>query len=60
MSKLHDLHKMGQSTWLNYMRRDYITAGALRQAIADGIQGVTANAAVFAQTTSISCWNQPG
>ena len=50
MSKLHDLHKMGQSTWLNYMRRDYITAGALRQAIADGIQGVTANAAVFAQT----------
>lgn len=52
MSKLHDLHKMGQSTWLNYMRRNYITSGELRQAIADGIQGVTANAAVFAQTIS--------
>ncbi|MCA9954559.1 MAG: hypothetical protein KC434_07560 [Anaerolineales bacterium] len=50
MSKLHDLHKLGQSTWLNYMRHNYITSGELRQAIANGIQGVTANAAVFAQT----------
>lgn len=50
MSKLHDLHKLGQSTWLNYMRHNYITSGEFRQAIANGIQGVTANAAVFAQT----------
>lgn len=50
MSKLHELHRMGQSTWLNYMRRDFIKSGGLRQAIADGIQGVTANAAVFAHT----------
>ncbi len=50
MSKLHDLHNLGQSTWLNYMRHHYITSGEFRQAIANGIQGVTANAAVFAQT----------
>lgn len=50
MSKLHDLHQLGQSTWLNYMRHNYITSGELRQAIADGVQGVTANAAVFSQT----------
>jgi transaldolase len=50
MSKLHDLHKLGQSTWLNYMRYSYINSGQLRQAIADGIQGVTVNAAVFTQT----------
>ncbi len=50
MSKFDDLHKLGQSTWLNYMRHHYITSGELRQAIANGIQGVTANAAVFAQT----------
>lgn len=50
MSKLHDLHKLGQSTWLNYMRHNYIMSGEFRQAIDNGIQGVTANAAVFAQT----------
>ncbi len=50
MSKLHDLHKLGQSTWLNYMRHNYFTSGEFRQAIDNGIQGVTANAAVFAQT----------
>lgn len=50
MSKLHDLHRLGQSTWLNYMRHNFITSGELRQAIANGIQGITANAAVFAQT----------
>lgn len=50
MSKLHKLHKLGQSTWLNYMRYNYITSGEFRQAMANGIQGVTANAAVFAQT----------
>ena len=50
MSKLHKLHNLGQSTWLNYMRHQYITSGEFRQAIADGMQGVTANAAVFAQT----------
>jgi len=50
MSKLHDLHKLGQSTWLNYMRHNYIASGEFRQAIDNGIQGVTANSAVFAQT----------
>ncbi len=47
MTKLHELHKLGQSTWLNYMRRGFIESGELRQRIGDGIQGVTANAAIF-------------
>lgn len=47
MSKLHQLHELGQSTWLNYMRRAFICSGELRRSIEDGIQGVTANAAVF-------------
>ena len=52
MSKLHQLHELGQSTWLNYMRRAYIQSGGLREHLADGIQGVTANAAVFEETIS--------
>lgn len=52
MTKLHQLHEFGQSTWLNYMRRAFIQSGSLRGCIADGIQGVTANAAVFEETIS--------
>lgn len=50
MSNLHQIHALGQSTWLNYMRRAFIQSGELRQAISDGIQGVTANASAFAET----------
>ena len=52
MTKLHQLHELGQSTWLNYMRRNFIQSGGLRDCLADGIQGVTANAAVFEETIS--------
>jgi transaldolase/glucose-6-phosphate isomerase len=52
MTKLHQLHELGQSTWLNYMRRAFIQSGGLRERIADGIQGVTANAVVFEETIS--------
>lgn len=54
MTKLHQLHELGQSTWLNYMRRAYIQSGDFREHIGDGIQGVTANAAVFEKTVSHS------
>jgi transaldolase len=47
MGKLHDLHQLGQSTWLNYLHRRFIESGELRQCIEAGIEGVTANAAVF-------------
>ena len=50
MTKLHQLHEIGQSTWLNYMRRAFIRSGGLRQRMADGIQGITANAAAFEKT----------
>jgi len=41
---------MGQSTWLNYMRRAFIRSGELRRSLEEGIEGVTANAAVFQNT----------
>ena len=49
MNKLDQLHQLGQSTWLNYMRRNFIQSGELRHKIETGIQGVTANARVFEQ-----------
>lgn len=50
MNSLQQLHELGQSTWLNYMRRSFIQSGELRSRIADGIQGLTANAANFEAT----------
>jgi transaldolase len=50
MTKLHDLQGLGQVAWLNYMRRSFIQSGGLRQSLAQGIAGITANAAVFADT----------
>ncbi len=50
MTKLHELQKLGQSSWLNYMRRAFIVSGGLRHSLAQGIRGVTANAQVFEET----------
>lgn len=47
MSSLTDLHQLGQSTWLNYLRNSFIRSGELAEQVSDGIQGVTANALVY-------------
>lgn len=50
MSTLHQFHAMGQSTWLNRMRRAFMESGELRQEIERGIQGITANANLYEHT----------
>ena len=50
MNKLQQMHDLGQSTWLNYLHRPFIQSGELRQHVADGIQGFTANATSFDTT----------
>lgn len=54
MTNLNQLHRLGQSTWLNYMRRAFIQSGELRSHIADGIQGITANASILEKTLAAS------
>jgi len=42
------LHVLGQSIWLDYIRRDLISSGELRRLIAeDGLRGITSNPAIF-------------
>jgi transaldolase / glucose-6-phosphate isomerase len=42
------LHEYGQSVWLDYMRRSFITSGDLQRLIReDGLQGVTSNPTIF-------------
>ncbi|MGD0498397.1 MAG: transaldolase [Bryobacteraceae bacterium] len=45
---LRRLGMLGQSIWLDYIRRDLISSGALRRLIEeDGVRGMTSNPAIF-------------
>ena len=45
---LKDLLKFGQSVWLDYIRRDLLTGGELKNLITeDGLRGMTSNPTIF-------------
>lgn len=45
---LKKLESLGQSIWLDYIRRDLITSGELKKLIdEDGLRGMTSNPAIF-------------
>ncbi len=45
---LLELQKLGQSVWLDYIRRDLITSGELKRLIdEDGLRGITSNPSIF-------------
>lgn len=45
---VRELQAFGQSVWLDYIRRSFITSGALQRLILDeGVVGVTSNPAIF-------------
>jgi len=47
MTILHDLHALGQSVWLDFIRRSLITSGELDALVASGVRGVTSNPSIF-------------
>ncbi|HHO74905.1 MAG TPA: bifunctional transaldolase/phosoglucose isomerase [Deltaproteobacteria bacterium] len=47
MTKLHELAEIGQSIWLDYIRRSLITSGELQGLIDLGVRGVTSNPTIF-------------
>jgi transaldolase len=53
MDSLHELRQLGQSIWLDYIRRDLITSGGLKRLIQeDGLSGITSNPTIFAKALS--------
>ena len=47
---LHQLHALGQSVWLDYIRRGILDDGTLESMIRDhGLRGVTSNPSIFEQ-----------
>jgi transaldolase len=47
MDKLHELHRLGQSIWLDYIRRSYTRGGQLARLVQQGLRGVTSNPTIF-------------
>ena len=47
MSKLHELSKLGQSVWLDDIRRAYFSTGELTRLVDLGVRGLTSNPTIF-------------
>ena len=48
MNRFQQLHKLGQSIWLDYIRRDLLSSGELAGLIQGGeVRGVTSNPTIF-------------
>src|SRR5215475_8667123 len=53
MNPLRQLQELGQSVWLDYIRRDLLTGGKLQQLIEeDGLSGMTSNPTIFQKAIS--------
>ncbi len=47
MNRVQELLKLGQSVWLDYIRRDMMTGGKLKELIDTGVRGMTSNPSIF-------------
>jgi transaldolase len=51
-TRLHDLHDLGQSPWLDNLRRGWLTSGELAAWVDRGIRGLTSNPSIFQKAIS--------
>jgi transaldolase len=51
-TRLHQLNDLGQSPWLDNMRRGWLTGGELAGWIERGIRGITSNPSIFQKAIS--------
>jgi len=51
-NRLHELHELGQSPWLDNLRRGWLTNGELARWVDRGIRGLTSNPSIFAKAIS--------
>jgi len=47
MTKLHELSELGQTVWLDYIRRSFTLGDKLNALIDAGVRGVTSNPSIF-------------
>jgi transaldolase len=46
-TKLHEIAELGQSVWLDYLKRSLIASGELEAYVESGLRGLTSNPAIF-------------
>ena len=51
-NRLHELHAMGQSPWLDNLRRGWLTGGELATWVDRGIRGLTSNPSIIQKSIS--------
>jgi transaldolase len=51
-NRLHELHDLGQSPWLDNLRRGWLTSGELATWVDRGIRGLTSNPSIFQKAIS--------
>lgn len=51
-NRLHQLHRQGQSPWLDNLRRGWLTSGELAAWVDRGIRGLTSNPSIFQKAIS--------
>ncbi len=55
MTRLNDLYDgVGQSPWIDNIRRDWLDDGTLARYVHDGVRGVTSNPSIFAKALATS------
>ena len=47
MPTTHDLTRLGQSVWIDFIQRSFLTEAGLSRLVADGVRGVTSNPTIF-------------
>jgi len=47
MTKLHELYSQGQSVWIDFIKRSFLTSGELKNWLDKGARGVTSNPTIF-------------
>lgn len=47
MTIAHELNELGQSIWLDNIRRQFLESGGLTDLVAKGVRGVTSNPSIF-------------
>jgi len=49
MNNIQELQRVGQSVWLDYIRRDLIRSGELKRLVGKGLLGMTSNPTIFSK-----------
>ena len=46
-NSIQEAQRLGQSIWLDYIRRELITSGELKRLVEGGVSGMTSNPTIF-------------